>query len=664
MPAGFSLRLLPHLWRTEERVLEVLALLKAHPEISQVAFFTSSTHAPLPLGELRERAAHLREVMPRFKAIGVSVGINHLATIGHLDEDVEHTLPAWWQHLIDSKGVVAKGSFCLSDPRVRDYVRDSYRALAQAEPEFVWVDDDVRLEGHAPLGCACFCELCLEAFAKYSGKRWSREELVASFGGARENSLSLRRAWMEHNRRYIADALSLIRAEVDETNPQLSLGFMTTPLIYSGADFSRWAHCLEGDQKAPVKWRPGGGFYEESLPAAFVTKMHFIGAQVAPLPDAIRDIQYEHENFPYQSIRKSRTVFAAEIAAAIGAGCTGAALNVMGLTPDSIAEYSPLFQRLQDCSAFFHRACDAFGRSACEGIGIATSPDALAAWNPDGAWPCDNPWDVLPAANEWSEIGLPFSYGEQGRCIALLLGDGVLEWSRAQLEEILSGAVIMDGRALMHLQEMGLENHAGFKREGARAHDAIEVLGDDEINGEYSGWSRDCRPAFWSQESYLFSALNNKSRELSRLVDFQKRDLGIASGVYENEMGGRVAVLGYSPWKMMHSLSKTNQLKTLCRWLSRETLPAYLESYARALLWCRRDAKNQTALMALNISLDAQDMTIRVRREADAAGQSMVCVRMDGSEISLQPTDYDGRYAAYVVPDLGAWQAALLVQSS
>ena len=63
--------------------------------------------------------------------------------------------------------------------------------------------------------------------------------------------------------------------------------------------------------------------YTDDRPGEALAKAHSVGRQLALLPDALTDIQYEHENFPYQRLKKSVRLFTAEIAAAIGAGCTG-----------------------------------------------------------------------------------------------------------------------------------------------------------------------------------------------------------------------------------------------------------------------------------------------------------------------------------------------------
>ena len=66
-----------------------------------MAFFTSFTHSVLPYAEIARRAGLLAVIIPEFKALGIRVGINHLATLGHLDENLEHSLNEPWQKMTD-----------------------------------------------------------------------------------------------------------------------------------------------------------------------------------------------------------------------------------------------------------------------------------------------------------------------------------------------------------------------------------------------------------------------------------------------------------------------------------------------------------------------------------------------------------------------------------
>jgi len=650
--ATVSLRISPHLWLDDDRRGDLFECLrKCRGTIEEVAFFTSFTHSVLPYAEVTRRARALAGIIPEFKALGLRTGINHLTTLGHLDEDLDNSLGEPWQKITDINGAVANGSYCPLDTRFQAYVRDCYEALAEAGPDFIWIDDDVRMGHHPPAQFSCFCELCLARFAEETGEAWTREraaEVIHNEGAA--TSRQVRVQWVAHNRRIVSELFDLIRSAVDGADPRVPLGFMCCEMVYEGQGFEGWSGTLAGSHGLPVKWRPGGGFYTDAQPLELLRKAHSMGRTAEAIPSADTDIQYEHENFPYQKLKKSETVFVAETAAALAAGCTGVALNLMGISPDPFDEYLPYIDRIREARPFFDRLVSLAGRRPTEGLWPAMTRDIWAA----GIGPGNA--DPLPCLSELAEIGLPPAYSRAGSKVNLLAGDAVRAFTRGELEELLSEAVIVDGRALGHLQALGLAELVGFEVTGTRDRDTIERFTDDPLNGCHAGWWRDCRPSFWRTDAFVLRALSDQARPLAELIDFNRTVSGPVMGASENRLGGRVAVLGYYPWTSLQNLAKSTQMKALCRWLSRDRLPAYVSSFHKVALWCRRDAKGQMVIPLINASLDTvTGVRLHVRED-----RPFRLMRLDGRETDVRAADRDGDYTVLELPALGPWEMGLI----
>jgi hypothetical protein len=660
MHATISLRVSTFIWMDEKLCAELLSWMKDYRgTITEIAFFTGFTHPPLPLAEIQRRADLLSRVIPQFKALGLRTGINHLATIGHLDENLENSLSEPWQHLVDMSGKVSASCYCAAVLPVQDYIRESYRALAVAGPDFIWVDDDVRLESHPQaVTFACFCDQCLADFAKQSGTSWTREALVEAFRAAPlPERLDLRRAWLQHNRDYISRILALVRAATDSVNPSIELGFMSGEISYSGYGYIDWGTAMAGPRQVHVKWRPGGGFYTDERPTDMLGKVHSVGRQLSFLPGSETDIQWEHENFPYQVLKKSRTIFLAEIAGGIGAGCTGTALNLMGIAADPFDEYRPYLDAVAKAQPFFNELVRTFGRSPCDGVWPALGNNHIAALSADGNWPGAGAWGSdMGVFNELFELGVPPAYSRDGAHAFLLSGDSVLEWSDAELTDMLSAGVLLDAPAATRLEQRGLAELVGFTVAGTKVKDTTERFTVDPLNGKHAGWHRDCRPSFWSQTTYLLKPAPG-ARPLSEIIDFTPRVQGCGSGVFENRLGGRVAVFGYYPWGSLQCLGKSVQMKNVCRWLARDRLPACVSSFHRMTLWCRRDAAGHPAFLLLNASLDtATGVKLQMRTDTGP----LAAFDMQGKTKLLKSGVARGAYRTVTLPPLPPWSALLL----
>jgi len=380
-------------------------------------------------------------------------------------------------------------------------------------------------------------------------------------------------------------------------------------------------------------------------------KAHNMGRNAEAIPLVDSDVQYEHENFPYQKLKKSETIFIAETAAALAAGCTGVALNLMGISPDPFDEYLPYFDRIRDAKPFFDRIVALFGRNPTEGLWSAMT--ATKIW---AAQIGPGNGDPIACLTELAEIGLPPAYSRSGAHVHLLSGDAVHAFTPGELQELFSEAVLVDGPALRHLAELGLADLVGFEVVGTRDRDTIERFTADPLNGPHAGWWRDCRPSFWRVEAAILRPLNVASRILAELIDFNGAVSGPVMGVFENRLGGRVAVAGYYPWTSLQNLSKSSQVKSICRWLSRDRLPAYVSSFHKVSLWCRRDHQGLLALCVLNASMDrVARVRLHVRVE-----HGYTLLRANGGEQVVQIVGRDGEYGILEVPVLDPWEMVLL----
>ncbi len=654
-------RISPAHWLKEENLNNLVEFFgKREGLVDELAFFTHHTHAPLTLEELERRFKRLESVMMVVRErLKVKAGINVLATMGHHEENLEGSLNAPWQRVMDEKGRVCKGTFCPADPRYREYVGALYSLAAKARPDFIWVDDDVRMAGHMPASKSCFCRRCVARFAEEAGRPFTRRTLLAALNGsATMDPLDIRKRWLEHHRTLIEELLATVEKAVHAVAPSLPIGFMTGDRFYEGYAFGRWANALAGPKGVEVRWRPGGGFYWDDRLLGLIEKGHDIGRQASALPPGVKVVQSEIENFPYQRLKKSVHTTMVEAAAHMAAGATGLAFNVLSMFAEPLDEYYPFLNDLQSARPFFERMRDLLGRSPPVGVCPAWNEDLFAANGRRGAW-FDRPsiTDALQRQYVLAEIGLPVCYGSGEALVTTFSGETPRAFSEEELKGFMGKGVFMDVAAWNSLDQMGLSHLTGVRPVAAIDRDATEVFADHPTNKACAGRRRDCRQSFWAEPAYRLEATADHVDVLAEMVDYLDRPLGPCLTAHENELGGRVAVAGYYPWFMIHNQAKSLQLKRIFDWLSFGRLPAVVESFDKVVMWVRR-GRSGPAIVIVNASLDpVSRLVLRVRSRAESF--QLASMRGRRATFGAGPGAHMGD-RTLVIENLAPWDACLI----
>jgi len=641
-----------------ERFTNLLDLFDKYKGVTdEITFFTHTTHAPLTLDDFRQRVGVLKVRMEQARKRGYSTGINILTSIGHHNEDLKNSLKGDYTYMTGINGGVSHGSFCPNDKNLQEYIRQLYQMTTKANPDYIWIDDDVRL-GHMPIGYGCFCDNCLNIFKKETGTLYARESLKKAMNeGAVDDKLKLRKEWLQHNRNTIARLFELIEETVHNINPDMPLGFMTGDRFFEGYDFENWAKILAGPNNTPVMWRPGGGFYDDINTNGLAGKSHDIGRQVSVLPIKIVSIPSEIECFPYQRLKKAANIITLEACSHIASGSTGAAFNVLSMYDEPLDEYEPLIARLQEARPFFDLMAKSLGRSGITGINTLWNKDSYITGNlENGNWvSAGNP----VTGHDIYNIGLPACYSNKHSNVTILGKDDVYAFSKEEVKELLSRGVYMDAETLNQLNGLGFGELTGFEVAKSEKVDRIEKFTSHPLNKEFAGRERDNRQSFWKSKAYSFRKTNENAQVLSILIDYTgKKVSDCTTGVFENKLGGRICVAGYYPWFFMENLSKSSQMKSVLRWLSKDGLPGYISSYHKINLWIREPQNGKIALAFTNSSFDpAKDVILKLRTE----NNTIKMYDMDCKEIVIQSSGTDGPYQIFAIPEVDPWHIRLMV---
>ena len=639
------------LLESDESFDELMKLLTAYRSaVDEISLFTEYWHhGYYPLERFAELAELLgRRIKQLRKARFRSVGINMLDTIGHLNEAWDFLPALPFPPMVGHDGSMSRCCACPSSPEFRRYMKKKYALIAKAAPDFIWVDDDIRMHHHG-VAWGCFCPTCLKEFG-YGA--FEREEVVARLNAPEGGEL--RAAWVEHNASLLDSVLVDVEQAVHKVEPKIELGLMTCGpgwTTYSGQALERWHRTLKAKRS-----RPGGGFYDDAAPRGMISKALEIGRACVPLPPEVTNVQYELENFPYQKLDKSVRTVLNECTLALATGCNGIAFNALKDLPGSMEDYHDLMKAIAGERGRWERLMDASRGCSMAGVWPAHDDRLMAKRQVRGGnwFDHDFAYNLNPAA--LAEIGLPVTLQREHACATILGGSMPDAFSDDDLRRMLSDGVLLDGPALSLLWERGLGELAGVRIGRTFDNGVYERFTGHELNGRFAGDARDVRLSFWGDLAYELLPLDETVGEAARLVGYDGSDCGACISTFTNSLGGRVAVLGYGPWGRLGSSAKRSQMLAIADWVSQGRLPLVIDRTLRVTPFVRMGADGKRFVAVLiNTAFDPTGpFDLRVR----ATPGEVVAITPGGDErLTMWKEKGETRIA---VKDIEPWNCMIL----
>ena len=655
--ATFTWRVHVDMWEDEGNFREFVEFARARKLTGKIAFFTCDFHTPPRPELLLPRIAKLTDRIAEMKRLGYSAGVNHLVTLGHVDEELDRCLDIpEARRFTDFSGATACANYCPNDPvwRMR-YVRPVYEALARTGADFIWTDDDIRLQNHGVKGCGCYCETCMGLLRERLGYDGDREGLGAWFEDPREGD-ARRRRFLQFRRETVSELLGFVARVIREVDPRIVVGVMDCgshdhlpcPEKFAALDGAAY----------PVYWRPGGGLYTDLVPDAILTKLNSLARECAYIPSGVRDLEAELEDFNYQRLRKSVHFNRLE-AESYAAVCTpGVAYNVFCEPKlDDLEVSDEVVSALEQDRSRIESLVAATGRKPCRGVfGVFGRDAALGTWGGNGReWLLNLGRGWVPSfeSGDLQRIGIPVAYRADQANVYAADEKAVRMMSDGEIGAMLSKGVYLSGEAVEELIRRGFGEDVGFDVVGRLSKGAMESFVAHPLNRGLDGKLRDARQSFWGGTATMLRP-HAGARVVSRAVRITGDELApCVSGTYENRRGGRVFVAGYFAWDRLMWRSKTTQLKRVFRWLSSDTLPGYVEGFHRIALWVR----GPDTVVLLNMSADPA-RNVRLMLTGSVASPALGVVGEDGGPVLSGVKE--GCYRRYGIPELKPWSVMVL----
>lgn len=632
-----SYRLHPNMFTTDEEFEATNKFFQKHKSaVNELALFDETLpSAPCaPLDFVRKMAAIHAKRIRQFKAAGIPrVGINILNNLGHGNRAGIWEMP--YQPMVGHDGEESLCP-CPNDAGFREYLKQRYRIAAEAQPDFIWMDDDFRVIAHG-VKYPCFCPICMEKFEKGE----DRQLLVKRLN--QPGNQDLRLAWTQFLNKTLTSLAEELTATVKAVNPTIEMGLMTIGFkhrTYGTNDVHGWSNAFQA-----TMGRPGHGYYRDDKPRQITDKLFEVGRQVREYPASMKRIEYEQEEWPYITLNKSRSTNLNEATLALMVGCNGIANNIFYERDNTnLQEYDALLQQIGLYRPFWEKVVQASQDTQLYGFWPVDHPNLMArkevglqGWFETGA-----AYDI-EVPNELSELGIPFSNNWKNSCGVLMSGRIAEAFSDEELRQMLSGAVYLDTQALEVLWQRGMGELTGVKHVNESSI-AVEIFADHPFNQGMAGTMR--RASGWSRGTYL-EKVNDKVQAVNHLhVMTNQQRKGISLSLFENELGGRIAVSSYHPWDGLGMLAKVTQISRLMNYLSRNKMPVMLEKSYRIMPLFRQNVDGNRFVLSLfnnsldtyeNVPLSIKNSAARVKMLTPGKDEKMRISRQD-KHIDLQIT--------------------------
>lgn len=545
-------------------------------------------------------------------AMGVSVHAN-FCTIGHSDTGVGGN-PINCETMVDSKG---KGCLCSACPRgdkFKKLLSETIEDYSKLHVPVLWVDDDFRLSFHSPVDYGCFCDNCMAKFNQKNGLNLTREELrEALLKDGVINGKKVRLLWQNFSRESLEELAKVIADSAHAIDDSIIIGYMQINPEMVAYDITDYKRIIEvsKNKKGEVYFRHGSGYYSDYTPYEIVQKSISIGRLCSLTKSKDYKITNYTEEVTLPYIRRSKSMKNTILECVLGlafSGADGVMDEAVFANPTEQFREGNVVSVMHDKNAYLSLIKDLIQNKKQIGAYPYFSVD-LWSYN-DEVKELKDLKDL--GASIWDKFfltGVPITFDKEGAKALLLSGKTVRAMSAEELKYWLSRGVYMDGTSAVETNKKigGMTGVESFSVEtiGLSNRGTGEQFTDHPLNGKYKNHKR-------FNLAQMVGLGNAKlkldgAEVLSYSENDKERELGVlGSTIYDNSLGGRVAVSSRGTWdEDILSQAKVEQIKNVFDYLAGGKMPVRLESVCRVGMTVWEDEKERIVFL-FNIDYDEE----------------------------------------------------------
>ncbi|MFH0962489.1 MAG: hypothetical protein V2A58_00595 [Planctomycetota bacterium] len=606
--AHYMLRRTLSLWKPQETIQEVFDYCREFSvgEVIWKIDVEDFSHGLPPHDYVRQYLPWLVRARETLGSTGIFSSINPWVTLNHCDRGRnQRAVHPDIQWMMDASGVEANACACpLSEGFLR-WIAETYRLYASTKPHILWLEDDMRTHNHQPVRWGCYCPLHMRALSNAIGRKIGREELVGRLLAPGVPD-PVRPVWF----RVLGDSMVAVARAVARAVhggcAETRLGYMCSLAM----DGSWWEAALEELSLCgePVA-RPCFGPYVEGRPAELVLDNLNFMKDVCCLPAGTR-LAPELEDFPYTPYSKSAAVtrLLLEIGQVVGAAdITMNLYDHVGTPIRKRDRYGRMLAQVKPLLDALAERCGPGGTPRGVGVPFRRNVrDYVRLREGEG-------FDQLASDGEgWAAVvqgaGMPAVWDDNQRVICAT-GRTLSGYTQAEMQAILRRGLLLDASALLTLTEMGYGRFLGVSPGEWISKTDRPLSAEESPEKDFAG-----APGTYLTLTGLVRgqrlnliAPGKGARVISHLVDPDRARVLPAFTVFENELGGRVAIypfdasqgfaVAFSNW------TRKEQLAAIVRWLGKGTLDLCAEDGAWMMPF-RRDYPDCVLIAFANLELD------------------------------------------------------------
>ncbi len=644
-------------WRETEVLNDLVAMCQASATTDVAVMYLCHPEGLPLLQKSEEAAGQFRRIKAVLAPAGIRAGVLFQTLVDH-GERFQPLSPAPFQRITGFDGTICHACFCPVDPGFLEYTREMVTLFCRAEPDFLLVDDDVRVDNHSPARWACACPMHVELFNREAQRHDTCEQIFAAMKRDDETGQATRRLWQHCQDESLLMLMHTIRSAIDRVDPTIRCG----KCVSGGRHMLRSEPLVRALAGRTVPFlRLAGAYYGGSGYEQFAKTIANLSAQKNLLSAGDIELLCEADTFLHTRYHTPTRTLRGFIAGSILAADIDTPYTWIPGTAEWIAADVAAYSRALKTSLAFFEECKKVSQAVqWFGPTIVTN----------GNWRISQPWaESAPegdTAGRWGgtvcgRLGLPFTVNDPVAPVYMLDStQAAYNLSDAELQAVFAKGVLLDGAAALALSKLGYAELMG-----------VEVTdGDNDLRYYFEKLSADTELNGSATGQYLY-AMRSQIRGMTRLAPLSskvrvasslmtapwadskdQREVSPAVTAFENKLGGRVVVCaheldaGMVAWVGFLGDIRKEQLIALLGWVGRQALPAVAHTGVNTYLLYGYDPNAQEHVAAVfNLNPDDIEPLLmqfdfgqpsQVRRLTDDGQWTSVPFQSDGALTQLE----------------------------